>query len=96
MLASRRWLPRLKRGRRRLRRFGRHRSSGGRGGGAGIGDGGRGDALTARAHGEGGGREGLAGVGRDDGGRAHFEGAELLDLPLQPLVLLRQRSEPPL
>lgn len=55
-----------------------------------------GHALAAGAHGKSGCWEGLAGVGRDNGGRAHFHGPQLLHLPLKPPILLSQRPEPSL
>jgi hypothetical protein len=77
-------------------RRGCRRAWGARGGGAGARRRGRRDALAARAHGERGRRERLPGVRGEHGGRGHPHGAQLLHLPLQPPVLLRQRAEAPL
>ena len=55
--------------------------------------GGSGDALAARAHGKSGRRERLPRVRREHGGRRHAHRPQLLHLPLQAAVLLRQRAE---
>lgn len=92
-LTGGRWLPQLQR-RGRCRRWlgGELRNSSGDGGFGGVGR----HTLAARAHHEGGGGEWLRAMRGQDGGRPNLHSPQLLNLLLQPPVLLRQRLEPPL